>query len=130
MKILFFNPARCLSLLTASILITSTLHAEPPVKVYILAGQSNMQGKGAVEGDGANSLRSMVKNDAKKFGFLVDDDGQWVEHKDAWIHYDLAPFRELRYGPLKPGFGAPSDRSDRSWDSAMRSRTPPKERCC
>lgn len=105
MKMLFFNPARCLSLLTASILITSTLHAEPPVKVYILAGQSNMQGKGAVEGDGANSLRSMVKNDAKKFGFLVDDDGQWVEHKDAWIHYDLAPFRELRYGPLKPGFG-------------------------
>ena len=49
----------------------------------------------------------MVKNDAKKeFQYLVDDKGEWVEHKDAWIHYDLAPFRELRYGPLKPGFGS------------------------
>jgi hypothetical protein len=78
---------------------------EPPVKVYILAGQSNMQGKGAVEGDGANSLRSLVKSEAKEFGFLVDDKGEWVERKDVWVHYDLAPFRELRYGPLKPGFG-------------------------
>jgi hypothetical protein len=31
-----------------------------PVKIYILAGQSNMQGKGGIEGDGGNTLRSLV----------------------------------------------------------------------
>lgn len=106
MKTPLSNPIHCLPLLAASLLLTATAHAEPPVKVYILAGQSNMQGKGGVEGDGANSLRSLVKAEPKEFGFLVDDKGEWVEHKDVWAHYDLAPFQGMRHGPLKPGFGS------------------------
>jgi hypothetical protein len=86
-----------------------SLYAEPPVKVYIMAGQSNMQGKGPIEGEAGNSLRHMVENDAKKeFQMFVNDAGEWVEREDVWIHYDLYPFRELRYGPLKPGYGASS----------------------
>lgn len=46
-------------MLTASFLIASTAHAEPPVKGYILADQSNMQGKAAVEGKVGNSLRKL-----------------------------------------------------------------------
>lgn len=95
--------------LAASLLMTPWLHAEPPVKVYIMAGQSNMQGKGPIEGEGGNSLRHMVENDARKeFQMFVNEGGEWVEREDVWIHYDLYPFRELRYGPLKPGYGASS----------------------
>ena len=39
---------------------------EPPVRIYLLVGQSNMQGKGAVEGEDSNSLRYAVKNDTKR----------------------------------------------------------------
>jgi len=78
-----------------------------PVKIYILAGQSNMQGKGGIEGDGGNTLRSLVKNDAKKqFQSLVNEDGEWVVRDDVWIHYDLHPWRDLRHGSLKPGYGS------------------------
>jgi len=106
MKALVPNPTRWLTLLAAALLMPAILQAEAPVKVYILAGQSNMQGKGAVEGDGGNSLRSLVKNQPKEFGSLVDDKGEWVEHEDVWVHYDLAPFQGMRHGPLKPGFGS------------------------
>lgn len=108
MKIPITNSLRRLSAMAVlTTLISSTTAAEPPVKIYILAGQSNMQGKGAVEGEGGNTLRSLVKNDPKKeFQFLVDDKGEWLEHQDVWAHYDLAPFGDMRHGPLKPGYGS------------------------
>jgi alpha-galactosidase len=96
----------CALLLAASLLMTPSLYAEPPVQVYIMAGQSNMQGKGSIEGDHGGSLRGIVKNHPKQYGFFADEKGEWVERKDVWIHYDLYPFRELRYGLLKPGYGA------------------------
>ena len=103
------KPLHRVLLLAASLLITSSLYAEPPVKVFILAGQSNMQGKGPIEGDAGNSLRHMVRNDAKKeFQMFVNEEGGWADREDVWIHYDLYPFRELRYGPLTPGYGASS----------------------
>jgi len=99
---------RCLPVMAASLLIASSLHAEPPVKVYILAGQSNMQGKASIEGDGGNSLRSLVNAEAtgQEFKSLVDEKGDWVVRDDVWIHYDLHPWKELRHGPLKPGYGS------------------------
>jgi len=102
-----FNAFRiALLMMVAALSTVTSAHAEPPVKIYILAGQSNMQGKGAVEGEKTNTLRDMVKNDPdKEFQSLVNEDGSWREMPDVWIHYDLAPFRELRYGPLKPGYG-------------------------
>jgi len=87
-------------------LATTAMADEPPVKIYLLVGQSNMQGKGAVEGEGDNSLRYAVQNDPKKeFQSVVNEDGTWRERSDVWVHYDLYPFRELRYGPLKPEYG-------------------------
>ena len=107
MKTSLSNPIHCLPLLAASLLMVLTAHAEPPVKIYILAGQYNMQGKGDIDGDGGNSLRSLVNGEAKKdYQFLVQDDGEWVERKDVWMHYDLAPFQGLRHGPLTPGYGS------------------------
>jgi len=94
--------ASCVALFFAG--VTS---AEPPVKVYVLAGQSNMQGKGAVEGDKPNALRYLVQNDPQKqYQSLVNEQGEWVEHDKVWAHYDLAPFGGLRHGPLKPNYGS------------------------
>lgn len=81
----------------------------PPVRIYLMVGQSNMQGKGGIEGEGSNTLRHLVENDPKEeFKSYLNGDGSWRERSDVWIHYDLYPFRELRMGPLKPGYGASS----------------------
>ncbi|NNC87604.1 MAG: sialate O-acetylesterase [Akkermansiaceae bacterium] len=79
---------------------------EGPVKVFILAGQSNMEGAGKVEGDpkragGKGSLSYLAANE-DKYKHLKDQDGKWVERDDVWIWY-LG-----RKGKLAPGFGARS----------------------
>lgn len=108
MKTAFTKTIHCLPLLAAGAMML-TAHAEEPVKIYILAGQSNMQGKASVEGEAGNTLRSMVNNDPKKeFQFLINDKGEWVERNDVWVHYDLYPWGGLRHGPLKPGYGSTS----------------------
>lgn len=79
---------------------------EAPVKIFILVGQSNMQGKGSIEGEGSNSLRHLVQNDPQKeFQFLVQTDGKWRERSDVWIHLDSGP-GNIKYGGLKPGYGS------------------------
>jgi hypothetical protein len=52
-----------------------------PVQVFILMGQSNMVGMGKITG-GPGSLENAVKNE-KKYTYLVDDAGNWVERKDV-----------------------------------------------
>jgi len=109
MKTTSSKPLHCALHLFVFLMTIPSIYSEPPVNVYILAGQSNMQGKGPIEGEAGNSLRHMVQNDKKKqFQMFVNKEGAWAEREDVWIHYDLYPFRELRYGPLKPGYGASS----------------------
>lgn len=52
-----------------------------PVKVFILMGQSNMLGMGKITGK-EGCLESAVK-EKKKYGYLVDDAGNWAERKDV-----------------------------------------------
>lgn len=82
-----------------------------PVKVFILAGQSNMEGHGFIVADeqrngGRGSLEFLIKDPATaaRFQRLADADGQWIERDDVWITY------LDRNGPLKPGYGARPDR--------------------
>jgi hypothetical protein len=88
----------------------SLAHAEKaedlPVRIYFLVGQSNMQGKGSIEGEDSNSLRYLVENDPQKeFQFLIEKDGSWRQRSDVWIHYDSGP-GNIRYGGLEPGYGS------------------------
>jgi len=72
------------------------------VKVFILAGQSNMEGHGAISSDqngGKGSLSYLAENNPK-FAHLRKGKSKWVERDDVSISY-LA-----RNGALKPGFGA------------------------
>ena len=81
-----------------------------PVRVFILAGQSNMEGAGLIKADpkrngGQGSLEFLVKDaaTAKRFAPLVDSAGQWRTRDDVWISY------LDRKGPLTVGFGARKD---------------------
>ena len=60
-----------------------------PVKVFILMGQSNMVGMGKISGESKGkhggpegSLEAAVK-EKKKYPYLVDQAGNWVERKDV-----------------------------------------------
>ncbi len=81
--------------------------AAKPARVFILAGQSNMEGAGQIRANpsrngGKGSLEFLVKDPAtsKRFAPLVDTTGQWRTRDDVWISY------LDRKGPLTVGFGA------------------------
>lgn len=87
--------------------------ADPPkpVKVFILAGQSNMEGQGFIAADpkrngGKGSLEDLVKQPATaaRFAHLASEDGGWRVRDDVWVAY------LDRQGPLTVGFGARKDR--------------------
>jgi alpha-galactosidase len=85
--------------------------ADKPVKVFILAGQSNMEGHGFIKADpkrneGKGSLEHITKQPATadKFKHLLGTDGKWAVRDDVWIHY------LDRKGKLTAGFGAKEDR--------------------
>ncbi|HEV7279177.1 MAG TPA: sialate O-acetylesterase [Pirellulaceae bacterium] len=79
------------------------------VKVFILAGQSNMAGHGRVASEaneGRGSLERLAKGpDAdQRFAGLIDAGGEWIARDDVKIWY-LG-----RTGDLRPGFGVREDR--------------------
>ena len=96
-----------LAILTASYSVAAD---SKPVRVFILAGQSNMEGAGLIKADpkrngGQGSLEFLVKDaaTAKRFAPLVDSAGQWRTREDVWVSY------LDRKGPLTVGFGARKD---------------------
>ena len=112
----------------SALLSALPLHAGEPVKVFILAGQSNMEGAGRVEGDpkrneGKGSLSYLVENDAK-YEHLKDSSGQWVERDDVSIWF-LG-----RQGKLAPDLAREADRSAPNSDLATWSAKPSTNRCC
>ena len=85
--------------------------ADKPLKVFILAGQSNMEGQGFIQADpkrngGKGTLEFLVGDSAtaEKFKHLKGKDGNWVVRDDVWIHY------LDRKGKLAVGYGAKEDR--------------------
>jgi hypothetical protein len=67
---------------TALALPTVMAAADKPVKVFILMGQSNMVGMGAVTGDKEGSLEKAVKEE-KLYPYLVDATGNWAQRDDV-----------------------------------------------
>jgi hypothetical protein len=83
--------------LSALLPAVSVWAAEKPVRVFILAGQSNMEGKAR------NALLDYQATDAKTrdlFAHLRKDD-QWIVRSDVFIKF------LDRSGPLTVGFGSP-----------------------
>lgn len=99
-------------LVFGSLLLTTSLHAaDPPVKVFILAGQSNMEGHGFIKADpkrngGKGSLEFLARDPATadRFKHLLGKTGDWVVRDDVWIRY------LDRKGKLTAGYGVQDDR--------------------
>ncbi len=122
------------------------------VQVFILAGQSNMEGQGVVDLDhpqhyngGRGTLQQVLRDPAKAevFAGVQDTEGRWVVRDDVWCRYRTP--HELKRGPLSIGFAVypgkhhigpawPSRRGrfglGRSFSSAVFSVMRPKPRCC
>jgi len=80
------------------------------VKVFVLAGQSNMQGHGFIKADpnrnsGRGSLEHLATQPStrRKYRHLLAKGGRWSERNDVWIHYFD------RRGMLRPGYGVGED---------------------
>jgi len=110
---------RLVAAIVAILILASSTWADPPdeppeggpVKVFILGGQSNMEGAGAIRGNaerngGKGSLEHLVKDPetADRFKHLVDSKGEWAVRDDVWIWYFD------RKGGLTVGYGAKDDR--------------------
>jgi alpha-galactosidase len=85
---------------------------DPKIRVFILAGQSNMVGHGKSEdgnsGPGTiGSLRYEVDNDPASYGHLVDEDGNWIARGDVkvwWRDSEVGESRAVLKGDLDIGF--------------------------
>ena len=91
--------------------VTRAADSPRPVKVFLLAGQSNMQGQGVVEmdhpeyynGGKGNLMWSMTHSASKEqMRHLRDANGKWVVREDVEIRYK---FRDkVRQGKLTVGY--------------------------
>jgi hypothetical protein len=108
---LWFNIAL---LLLASLVQAATTK---PLKVFILAGQSNMEGQAVVDlegkdyNQGRGTLAQLMRDPAKApmFQHLKSADGKWAVRDDVWVRYQRER-RPLLAGPLTIGFSVYGDK--------------------
>ncbi len=127
MKLMIRKPS-CLARLALAAFIASAFSQQPssnsavkqagksPLKVFILAGQSNMEGQGVVDldgkdyNDGKGTLVELMRDPAKAslFKHFKDAQGKWVVRDDVWVSYqrERAP---LLHGLLGFGFSVYGD---------------------
>lgn len=94
-----------------ALLMLSPAQARGPVKVFILAGQSNMQGQGALK-----TLDWLGKHPTQ--GALLDKlktkDGAYSVREDVWVYYPRDA-KTVKKGPLTAGFGADDQKIGPEW---------------
>jgi hypothetical protein len=104
------------TLLTFSIvmLLSSVVYSQGKLKIYILAGQSNMEGHGKISADqnmltkngGMGSLDYTIQNDINNtFSHLKDSGGNYVKRGDVWVYYKRGGIAELT-GDLSTEYGS------------------------
>lgn len=100
------------SLFALAALVLPALTAESkPVKVFILAGQSNMEGQAVVDlsgkdyNEGKGTLAELMRDPAKaaQFSHLRGADGKWTVRDDVRVRYQRED-QPLLKGPLGIGY--------------------------
>ncbi|MEE3218680.1 MAG: sialate O-acetylesterase, partial [Planctomycetota bacterium] len=85
--------------------------SKPSVKVFLLAGQSNMEGQGVVDLDhpkyyngGRGILNRVVQNPefSKRFPHLKNKGDDWVIRDDVWVRFKVKS--GIKRGGLTIGF--------------------------
>jgi hypothetical protein len=100
-----------LALLMAAPCLGAGQAGSSPVKVFILAGQSNMEGQGVADlsgkdyNEGKGTLVQLLQDPAKapRFAHLRDPQGKWAVRDDVWVRYQREG-RPLLRGPLTVGY--------------------------
>jgi hypothetical protein len=88
-----------------------------PVKVFILAGQSNMEGQAVADldgkdyNDGKGTLKALLDDPAKAqlVNHLQTKKGEWTVRHDVWVRYQRE-MQPLLAGPLNMGFSVYGDK--------------------
>lgn len=102
--------ALLLLLLACSPAIVRAAEPPKPVKVFILAGQSNREGQAVVDLDGKDykgkgTLLALFKDPAKAklLKHLKGDNDKWAVRDDVWVRYQREE-QPLLVGPLTVAF--------------------------
>lgn len=85
--------------------------AKGPLKVFILAGQSNMQGQGALK---TVDWLGKHPTQGKLLERLRNRDGSYTVRDDVWVYYPRDA-KTLKVGPLTAGFGADDQKIGPEW---------------
>ncbi|MDB6031365.1 MAG: atsA 21 [Verrucomicrobiales bacterium] len=96
---------------------TAKQAGKSPVKVFVLAGQSNMEGQAVVDlegkdyNEGKGTLDMVMREPAmaQRFRHLKDTQGKWVVRDDVWVRYQRE-HGPLLAGPLGFGFSVYGDK--------------------
>lgn len=89
----------------------STSEAGETYRVFILAGQSNMEGQGVVDLDhpqhyngGRGILKRVMQNPERRelYRHIQDDDGNWIVRDDVWVRFRTK--HGVKTGGLTIGF--------------------------
>jgi len=75
--------------IVCALTVTACQRTRDPVKVFILAGQSNMEGHGVIAGPQKGTLETLLKDPASadRYKHLADKDGNWIVRDDVWLSY-------------------------------------------
>lgn len=106
--------ARIACILVSLLLVPCSFSA--PLKVFILAGQSNMEGQAVTDlsgkdyNEGKGTLASLMADPVKgaTFKHLKGADGKWAVRDDVWVRYQREK-QPLLAGPLTCGFSVYGD---------------------
>ena len=105
MKPSFKKTSLCILWLLVSF-VFATNNATAQLKVFILAGQSNMVGDGIIEGVHTVGTLAHFVDQNPKHAYLQDTLGDWITRDDVWVRYQRNN-GPLKKGPLTVGFGFP-----------------------
>jgi alpha-galactosidase len=106
-----------------AVLLVDVVSASP-TKVFILAGQSNMQGHGFVQNAGSGhtmngTLEYLTTDPRTKAEFSkLKRGGNWVSRKDVWMYYDdtgnpQKPTKTIWHGNLTVGYAGNFGKDDK-----------------
>ena len=103
----WLRPLTCALLLTfteGSALAQET-STQPPLKVYVMLGQSNMVGFGRIEPRDQVGTLSHLVNEQKRFLELIDQEGKWTARDDVWLVQVTVQQRQGWLQPVGRHFG-------------------------
>lgn len=81
------------------------------IKVFILAGQSNMQGQGDILPAGSVGTLSHFMDDGgdEEFEYIRDENSNWATREDVWVRFDNED-GDFINGDLAIGYGADANK--------------------